>query len=129
VGRVGRLGLKGADNHRFDPGILDRARCSRSRLVPKTFKPTLGEAPTPLADRIGIDTQADRNNLALLAVSTAQNDPSPQRQALRRASARGQRPQLTEFNLIQRQRSKPSTHRQSSPNQEGLLSSGRFGVR
>jgi hypothetical protein len=47
----------------------------------------LGEAPAPLADRVGINTQAGRNGLALLAFSAGQNDPSPQRQALRRASA------------------------------------------
>jgi len=40
---------------RLDPGILDRARRSRSRFVPKTFKSLLGEAPTPLADRVGIN--------------------------------------------------------------------------
>jgi len=28
--------------------------------IPKTFKPTLGEAPTPLADRFGINGQAGR---------------------------------------------------------------------
>ena len=68
--RIGGLGLKGADDHRLDPGILDRARRSRSRLVPKTFK--LGEAPTALADRVGINTQAGRYDLALFAFSTGQ---------------------------------------------------------
>ena len=43
----GALGLKGADDHRLDPGILDSAQRPRSRLVPKTFKPMLGE----LADK------------------------------------------------------------------------------
>src|SRR3954451_7752368 len=113
MGGVGRLRLEGADNYRLDPGILDRARRSRSRLIPKTFKPMLGEAPAPLSDRVLINTQAGRNHLALLAFSASQDDPSPQRQALGRASARGQRPQLGEFSLIQFQRSKASTHRQS----------------
>jgi len=90
VRRIGGLGLEGADDHRLDPGILDRARRSRSRFVPKTFKSLLGEAPTPLADRVGINTQASRHDLALLACSTSQDDPSPQRQALRRAPARCQ---------------------------------------
>src|SRR5713226_4345541 len=76
------LRLKGADDHRLDPGILDRARRSRSRLVPKTFK--LGEAPTPLADRVGINNKEGRYDLALFAFSTGQDDPSPQREALRR---------------------------------------------
>ena len=77
MGGVEGPGLKGADNHRFDPVILDRARRPRSRLVPKAFKPMLGEAPTPLANRVGINIQAGRNRLALLAFSTSQNDPSP----------------------------------------------------
>jgi hypothetical protein len=87
VGGVGGLRLKGADDHRFDPGILDSARRCRSRLVPKTFKPMLGEAPTPLANSVGINTQAGRHDLAQLAFSTGQDDPSPLRQALCRASA------------------------------------------
>jgi hypothetical protein len=33
VGGVGGLGLKGADDHRLDPGILDSARRPRSRLA------------------------------------------------------------------------------------------------
>jgi hypothetical protein len=79
---VGGRRLKGADDHRLDPGILDSARRSRSRLVPKTFKPVLGEAPTPLADRVSINIKAGRHHLALLAFSTGQYYPSPQRQTL-----------------------------------------------
>jgi hypothetical protein len=75
----------------------------------------LGEPPPPLANRVGIDSQTGRHNLALLAVSTGQDDPSAQRQGLRRAPARRQRRQLSAFHLIQLQRSKASTHRQSSP--------------
>src|ERR1700688_2933593 len=75
VGGVGGLRLKGADDHRLDPGILDGARRPRSRLVPKTFKPTLGEPSPPLANRVGIDSQTGRHNLALLAISTGQDDP------------------------------------------------------
>ncbi|WP_247397028.1 MULTISPECIES: hypothetical protein, partial [unclassified Bradyrhizobium] len=40
----------------IDLSILDSARRPRSRLVQKTFKPTLNETPAPLADRVGIDT-------------------------------------------------------------------------
>jgi hypothetical protein len=47
----------------------------------------LGEAPTPFTDRVGINTQAGRHGFALLAFGTGQDNPSPQRQALRRASA------------------------------------------
>jgi hypothetical protein len=101
VGGVGGLGLKGADDHRLDPGIIDSARRPRSRLVPKTFKPMLGKPPPPLANRVGIDSQARRHNLALLSVSTGQNDPSAQRQGLRCAPARRQRGQLSAFYLIQ----------------------------
>jgi hypothetical protein len=75
MGGVGGLGLKRADNHRLDPGILDGARRPRSRLVPKTFKPMLSEAPPPLANRVGIDSQAGRHNFTLLAVGTGQDDP------------------------------------------------------
>jgi hypothetical protein len=74
-----------------------------------------GEAPPPLADRIGINTQTGRHNLALLAVSTGQDDPSAQRQGLRCAPARRQRRQLSALHLIQLKRRKTSTHRQSSP--------------
>jgi len=88
VGGVGGLRLKGADDYRLDSGILDGARRPRSRLVPKTFKPMLGEAPTPLANSVRINSQAGRHDLALLAFSTGQDDPSPQRQGLRRAPAR-----------------------------------------
>ncbi len=105
--------------HRLDTGILDRTQRSRSRLVPKTFKPMLDEAPTPLAERVGINTQAVRCNLALLAFNTGQHDPSPQRQALRRASTRGQRRHLTAFHLIKLQRTKASTHNRSSPKSGG----------
>jgi hypothetical protein len=115
VGGIGGLRLKGANDHRLDAGILDRARCPRSRLVPKTFKPMFGEALTPLADRVGVNTQAGRYDLALLALSTCQDDPSPQRQALRRAPARCQRRQLGAFHIVEPQRGKASTHSQSSP--------------
>src|SRR6266478_9912793 len=115
VSGVGGLRLKGADDHRLDPGILDGARRPRSRLVPKTFKPMLGEAPTPLANSVGINSEAGRHDLALLAFSTGQDDPSPQRQGLRRAPARRQRRQLSAFHLIEPQRGKASTHNRSSP--------------
>jgi len=121
VGGVGGLRLKGADDYRLDSGMLDSAGCPRSRLIPKTFKPTLGEAPTPLADRFRINSQAGRYDLALLTFSTRQNDPCPQRQGLRCASARRQRRQLSAFNLIQPQRSKATTHRQPSQKQESQL--------
>src|SRR6266404_3155354 len=85
------------------------------RLVPETFKPMLGEAPTPFANRVGINSQAGRHDLALLAFSTGQDDPSPQRQRLRRAPARRQRRQLGAFHLIEPQRGKASTHNRSSP--------------
>src|SRR5450755_4682901 len=75
MGGVGGLGLKGTDDHRLDPGILDRTRRPRSRLVPKTFKPMLGEAPPPFANRIGSDSQAGCHNLTLLAVGTGQDNP------------------------------------------------------
>jgi hypothetical protein len=75
----------------------------------------LGEPPAPLADRVGINAQAGRHHLALLAVSTGQDDPCPQRQRLRRASARRQRRQLSAFRIIEPQWDKASTHRQSSP--------------
>jgi hypothetical protein len=64
-----------ADDHRLDPGILDGTRRPRSRLVPKTFEPMLGEASPPHANRVGIDSQAGRHNLTLLAVDTRQDDP------------------------------------------------------
>src|SRR5258708_39695568 len=99
-GGVGGVGLRGADDPRLDPGILDGARRPRSRLVPKTFKPMLGEAPPPLADGVGVNAQAGRNDPALLAFRTGQDDPSPQRQTLRRAWAWGQRRQLPAFRLI-----------------------------
>src|ERR1700682_3812697 len=88
---------------------------------PEIGKPTLGEAPAPLADRFGINSQAGRYDLALLTFSTRQNDPCPQRQGLRCASARRQRRQLSALNLIQPQPSKASTHRQSSQKQESQL--------
>jgi hypothetical protein len=66
VGGVRGLGLKGAHDHRLDPGILDSARRPRSRLVPKTFKPMLGEAPTPLANCVGINSQGYANPYLLL---------------------------------------------------------------
>jgi hypothetical protein len=43
---------------------------SPTEARPKTFKPVLGEVPTPLADNIGINSQARRHDLALLTVST-----------------------------------------------------------
>jgi hypothetical protein len=73
----------------------------------------LGEAPTPFTYRVGINTQAGRHGLALLAFSTGHDDPSPQRQALRRASARCQRSQLGAFYFIQIRRSKAPSHDQS----------------
>jgi hypothetical protein len=65
--------------HRLDPGILGR---SRTRLIPKTLKPMFSEAPTSLANGVGINTEAGRHDLALLAFSTGQYDPNPQRQRL-----------------------------------------------
>ena len=109
MGGVGRFGLKGADDHCLNPGILDGARRPGSRLVPKSFKPMLGEAPPPLANRVGIDSQTGSHNLALLAVSTGQNDPGAQRQGLRCAPARRQRRQLSAFLLIQLDGAKAST--------------------
>src|SRR5580704_2603365 len=69
VGGVSGHRLEGANDHCLDPGILDGARRPRSRLVPKTFKPVLGEAPTPLAHRVGINSQTGRHDLALLTFS------------------------------------------------------------
>jgi len=37
--------------------------------------PVLAEAPPPFANRVGIDSQAGRHNLTLLAVGTGQDDP------------------------------------------------------
>lgn len=70
MGGVGGHGLEGANDHGFDPGILDGARRTGSRFIAKTFKPVLGEAPTPLAYRFWINRQTSRNNLALLAFGT-----------------------------------------------------------
>jgi hypothetical protein len=64
------------------------------------------EAPTPLANGVGINTQAGRHDLALLAFSTGQYDPSPQRQRLSRAPARRQRRQLGALHIIEPQRGK-----------------------
>jgi hypothetical protein len=69
VGGVGGLRLESADDHRLDPGILNSSWRPRSWLVPKTFQPMLGEAPTPLANGFGINTQPGRYDLALLALS------------------------------------------------------------
>ncbi|MFZ8310643.1 hypothetical protein ACO1LC_14420, partial [Staphylococcus aureus] len=53
--------------------------------------------------------------LALLAVSTGQDDPSPQRQALRRAPARHQRRQLGALRVIEPPWDKATTLDQFSP--------------
>jgi hypothetical protein len=42
----------------------------------------LGEAPTPFANRVAINSQAGRHDLAPLTFSTGRDDPSPQRQGL-----------------------------------------------
>ena len=75
MGGIRGLGRKGADDHRLDPGILDRARRPRSRLVQKASKPVFGEASPPLANRVGIDSQSGCHNLTLLAGGTGQDDP------------------------------------------------------
>ena len=90
MGGVGGHGLEGANDHGFDPGILDGARRTGSRFIAKTFKPVLGEAPTPLAYRFWINRQTSRNNLALLAFGTSQHYPSPKGHSLRRAASRRQ---------------------------------------
>ena len=90
MGGVGGHGLEGANDHGFDPGILDGARRTGSRFITKTFKPVLGEAPTPLAYRFWINRQTSRNNLALLAFGTSQHYPSPKGHSLRRAASRRQ---------------------------------------
>jgi hypothetical protein len=75
MGRVGEFGLKGTDDHAsirvssIVRGVPDRG------LVPKTFRPMLGEAPPPLANHVRIDSHAGRHNLTLLAVCTGQDDP------------------------------------------------------
>jgi hypothetical protein len=69
-----------ADDHRLDPGILDGTRRPRSRLVPKTFEPMLGEASPPLADRVGIDS---RRTAATLLCS-----PSAHARTIRARSAK-----------------------------------------
>jgi hypothetical protein len=43
--------LQRFDDHGFDPGIINRARRTRTRLVTQAIKPVSQEAPTPLADR------------------------------------------------------------------------------
>ena len=55
MGGVGGQALQRADDHRLDPGIVDRARRARARLVAKPVQPMLGEAPAPLADRAFVD--------------------------------------------------------------------------
>jgi hypothetical protein len=90
MGGVGGHSLKGANDHCLDPSILHGAGRAGPGLITKAFKSVLGEAPTPLANRIGINSQTSRHSLALLAFGTSQHYPSPKRQGLRRASPRRQ---------------------------------------
>src|SRR6202163_441067 len=53
--RIRRMALQGADDHRLDPGILDRARCAATRLIPQSIDSELNETSPPLADRGFVD--------------------------------------------------------------------------
>jgi hypothetical protein len=79
------------------------------------------EAPTPLANGVGINTQAGRHDLALLAFSTGQYDPNPQRQRLSVL-----RRDASDVNSARSTSSSPSgaklrTITNPPPNQEGPL--------
>jgi len=76
VGSVGRLGAKRALDHRGDLVILDRSRPARTSLVQQSFHTILEEAPAPLADRVFVHAQLDRDDLALDAVGATKNDPA-----------------------------------------------------
>jgi len=114
--------LKGADDYRLDSGILDGARRPRSRLRPKDLQADARRsADANLPNSVRINSQAGRHDLALLAFSTGQDDPSPQRQGLRRAPARRQRRQLSAFHLIQPQRGQSVDPYDPLQNQESPL--------
>ena len=60
------------------------ARRPRTRLSVEAVKPPLGEAPTPLADRVRIGTNPLGNRLVLKTIRRRQHDTRPPRQTLRR---------------------------------------------
>ena len=77
VRRVDRRGAQRPLDHRSDLIVVDRSWSAGSSLVQQTIKATLQEAPTPLANRVFVDAQLGRDDLAGQAVSTSQNDPAP----------------------------------------------------
>jgi len=89
-----RCRLKRSDNHRFDPGVFDRARRTRSWVVMQAIHAAIKETPTPLADRLTIQPHLLCDRLVLPAFRARQNDAPPKRQGLRRLAARSKRGQL-----------------------------------
>ena len=78
--RIGRQALQRAHDHRFDAGILDRARRAGARLVAQPVHAMLDKAPTPLADVVCRSTPSS-------AATSLFSTPSAQASTIRARSA------------------------------------------
>ena len=85
--------LQCCDDHRFDFGIIDRARHARTWLVMEAVQPLRDETGSPFAHRLRRDFELPRNHLVGITRCAAQHDAGSQRQSLGRRSPPGQAPQ------------------------------------
>jgi hypothetical protein len=105
-------------DHGFDPGIVNCARCARSRLIAQAIKPVGQKAPPPFADGNRINAQLRRNVLVVHARRTAQHDPRPHRQRLCRLAAVRQRLQFNPLRGCHLNYRQSQLAHRSSPSQE-----------
>ena len=87
VGRIRRSRLQRRHDHLLDLIVGDPARRARPRLIGQALQPPVQETPAPLGHRLRPDTHLHGNVLIgpqAILLRTAQHDPAPQGQRLRR---------------------------------------------
>jgi len=75
MGRIRRLRSQSSLDHRGDLIILDRSWPARPSFIQQAFNTILQEASAPLANRVLVHAQLSGHDLAMDAVSAAQDDP------------------------------------------------------
>jgi hypothetical protein len=100
--------LQRPDDHRFNAGIVNRARCPGARLVVQPVHAPLHKTPPPLAYRLPVQAQLGRHFRVLTSFCAGQHDPGSQSQRLRRLPPRRQRLQLGTLLIAQCQGGKLS---------------------
>jgi hypothetical protein len=111
VGRVSRYRSQGTLDQCGDLIVIDPSRPTGASFIHKPLDAVLQKAPPSFADRVFMHAQFRSDNLALDAISAAQNDPTPLRYRARDTSAPDLPLQILAFLRPQNQSLRwPTTH-------------------